>query len=505
MQRTGRLQAARCVEAGRQPQMPVAAASASRKLTTRKLWVCLAAALWMLMARWWPSKRHDDCAKVTFAYFAVGTRTVAKARRSALSAARACPGSARMLVTDSSTHLDFNEHCLTAFTTVVRSGNYTDGQEFDAFRAWSRCNRLVDRHRPWTETGNADNAAVANLRALKTRAVGIAIRSAATELLVFLDADTIVCKRPQLQLESTIGFVAVPVERYHAVKQLKRIFGVTKDTPEANTGALVFRRTDPCALRLADEWVRAYDLLRVASPPQLMDQVAFRAALSRAGCSIQLLDSKFNCRGRDPATRAHAALACDGFDRPSVFAELDSGPETTQTGQMGAARIEASLRGGRGCDIIHSHDVTDLTNQTRTVVANVVLGDPIDVALRAFRDCCQARRCINCNNTAGAIDFVQKRGDALLAQLVRLVSPDVCAAVPPNRADLTKILGILHNLPVSLMSGDTPRYPLRTAFSSADLKCLRVATALDHYLVHFARKLFPTSLGEYVADPVGAK
>lgn len=493
MQRTGRLPAARCVQAGPQPQMPVAAAAASWKLPIRKSWVCLAAALWIFVARYLLSKGHDDCAKVTFAYFAVGTRTVAKARRSALSAARACPGSARMLVTDASTPLDFPEHCPAAFTIVVRSGNYTGGIEFDAFRAWSRCNRLVDRHRPWTETGNADNVAVANLRALKTRAVGIAIRSAATELLVFLDADTIVCKRPKLQLQSTVGFVAVPVERYHAVKQLKHTFGVTKDTPEANTGALIFRRRDPCAHRLADEWVRAYDLLRVASPPQLMDQVAFRAALSRAGCTIELLDSKFNCRGRDPATRAHAALACDGFDRPSVFAELDSGPEKTQAGQMGAARIEASLRGGRGCDIIHSHDVTDLTDQTRSASATVLLGDPIDVALRAFSDCCQDRRCINCNTTAGAIDFVQKRGDALLAQLVRLISPDVCAAVPPNRADLTKVVGSLRTLPVSLTTGDTQPYTLRTIFSSADLRCLRVATALDYRLLNFARNLLPAS------------
>ena len=55
------------------------------------------------------------------------------------------------------------------------------------------------------------------------------------------------------QANADVAFVPVPANRWHASPQLRETYGVTPDAPEANTGALVIRRT-PKALSLLQFW-----------------------------------------------------------------------------------------------------------------------------------------------------------------------------------------------------------------------------------------------------------
>lgn len=430
-------------------------------------------------------KKRKPCSDVTFAYFAVGSRTVAKARRSALSAQRVCDGHAEtLLVTDLSSVVPRG-----SFTRVVRSGNYSHaGLEFDAFRAWSECGRLVDKHEPWT-VHDENNAAVTSLRSLKTRAVRVALEQANTKHLAFLDADTLVCDVARLATDKTVGFFPIPRSRNHAPHQLKSLFGVAEDVPEANTGALVFSVEDSCSFSLADHYVRAYDTLKSARPPQLMDQVAFRAALHLSKCPYELFPSTFNCRGRDPATRAHAALACDGFaEEKSVFPRReDGGPEGSKAGREGAERIERELRGGRSCDIVHSHHLTDLSHPFKKGFV-ATIADPIDLALREFASSQQHPNISQNVAAEDVVDFVTRRGDAILASLLRTIGPDKDAIAPPNRADLTKIVHAMRRGEIEIIPLQKMPHPLRRLLTPAQITCLRHATALDHLLLSYSKE-----------------
>ena len=80
-----------------------------------------------------------------------------------------------------------------------------------------------------------------------------------------------------------------------------------------------------------------------------MDQPAFRAALHATGAPFATLADEFNCRGHDRkrgATHGSTAvpLRCAGF------AEADL---------AGAGAVAASLRGGAGCAVLHSHDIRE--------------------------------------------------------------------------------------------------------------------------------------------------
>mmetsp|Transcript_19645 Transcript_19645/g.67680 ORF Transcript_19645/g.67680 Transcript_19645/m.67680 type:complete len:338 (-) Transcript_19645:1495-2508(-) len=102
-----------------------------------------------------------------------------------------------------------------------------------------------------------------------------------------------------------------------------------------------------------------------------MDQVAFRAALHRTGAKTARLGESANCRGRDFVTRAHASLGCDGLPQPPARAKAsaagrggspEDSPEDSHKSRLGALKVEAMLRGGEKCDVLHSHDATDLSH-----------------------------------------------------------------------------------------------------------------------------------------------
>ena len=179
-------------------------------------------------------------------------------------------------------------------------------------------------------------------------------------------------------------------------------YDVDLQTPEANTGALFLRRT-PKALSLLKHWSRTYEELRRADPPQLMDQVAFRAALHISRAKWHSIDDAANCRGRDPATRAHAALTCDGFDGADTFVSTSTStddPETSPRAVAAALSVEKRLRGGRHCDVLHSHETSDFRRldplEGKKTCAWVSLPFSVDdasiharVARQAFDDCAE--------------------------------------------------------------------------------------------------------------------
>ena len=334
----------------------------------------------------------SDCeasGSLTFAYFAVGMRTLTKARRSAVSAKRAHPaGRAQTLLLTDGRGVAFAKEeagkcggagAFDAVIEIAAGANataFSSMPEFVAFRTFVTAGKLESRHAPWTEKDNFNNKAVSDLRLAKIRSLEEALRrSRGSAAVVFLDADTVVC-RPLLRYVCAMGdggdvaFVKVPKEKNHAVLQLRETYGVTPDTPEANTGALFLRRT-PKALSLLRYWGVRYEELRVADPPQLMDQVAFRAALHASRARWTAVPAAANCRGRDHQTRAHVPLACDGLasevgslldralqDRGSKFAKSDD-PETSLKALRAAEAVIADLDGGRACDVLHTHEATD--------------------------------------------------------------------------------------------------------------------------------------------------
>lgn len=277
----------------------------------------------------------EECeARITLAFFAVGRRAVTKAGRSAASAKRA--GNVEtLLVTDAPRECDFD---------VVLSVSNNETREFASFRAF-KGNSLEKRKK-------SDEESIARLRAAKIKALGLALRRATGDALVFVDADTLVCRSllPRvcgvLNRGKDVGFVALGRDKWHATKQLKALYKVSRSTPEAGTGALVFSRFNNDtrrATRLVETWRQVYDELRVATPPQLSDRVAFRAALHLSKVDFALLNPAFHCQGA--TSKTHAALGCDGLPPPLL---ADEDPD----------KLEDSLDGGRHCDILHSQDLT---------------------------------------------------------------------------------------------------------------------------------------------------
>lgn len=338
-------------------------------------------ALLLLLLSTTAEEATDHCGELAFAYFAVGPRTLAKARRSARSAKRAHPDAHTVLLTDAAGAARVRTEAGACDTygvvfdyvdTLEEAANATAFDrmpEFVAFRTYQKDGKkLLSKHRPWTTPHDANNKAVADLRAAKIRSLAEALKRAPKYgALVFLDADTVVCRSlvkyacALAHNKADVAFVPVPPARWHAGGQLRLAYDVDLGTPEANTGALFLRRT-PKALSLLKHWARTYGELRRANPPQLMDQVAFRAALHVSRAAWHAVDDAANCRGRDPATRAHAALTCDGFDVMDTFRPLSTStddPETSPRAITAALAVEEKLKGGRHCDVLHSHETSD--------------------------------------------------------------------------------------------------------------------------------------------------
>ncbi|KAH8096036.1 hypothetical protein JL720_3380 [Aureococcus anophagefferens] len=241
--------------------------------------------------------------------------------------------------------------------------------EFVAFRTFVTANKLQSRHAAWTDRDNFNNRAVSDLRLAKIRALEAALKRSRASAVVFLDADTVVCRsllKYGVRAERRdVAFVPVcvpvPAEKLHASPQLRRTYGVAPETPEANTGALFLRRT-PKALSLLRYWGLRYGELRAADPPQLMDQVAFRAALHASRAKWLPVEERANCRGRDHLTRAHAPLACDGVDsrapqlreqimkHTGSFVSRSDDPETSLKALRAMEHVVEALDGGRARD-----------------------------------------------------------------------------------------------------------------------------------------------------------
>ena len=150
----------------------------------------------------------EHCEELAFAYFAVGPRTLAKARRSARSAKAAHPQAHTVLITDAkgashvkkeATKCDNHGIVFDYVDVLAEAENATSFNsmpEFVAFRTYQKDGKkLVSKHKPWTTVGDANNKAVADLRAAKIRSLAEALKRAPHYgSLVFLDADTIVCR-----------------------------------------------------------------------------------------------------------------------------------------------------------------------------------------------------------------------------------------------------------------------------------------------------------------------
>ena len=239
--------------------------------------------------------------------------------------------------------------------------------EFVAFRTFVTANKLQSRHAAWTDRDNFNNRAVSDLRLAKIRSLEAALKRSRASAVVFLDADTVVCRSllkyacAAERAAADVAFVPVPAEKLHASPQLRRTYGVAPETPEANTGALFLRRT-PKALSLLRYWGLRYGELRAADPPQLMDQVAFRAALHASRAKWLPVEERANCRGRDHLTRAHAPLACDGVEsrapqpreqimkHTGSFVSRSDDPETSLKALRAMEHVVEALDGGRARD-----------------------------------------------------------------------------------------------------------------------------------------------------------
>ncbi|KAH8076300.1 hypothetical protein JL721_293 [Aureococcus anophagefferens] len=303
----------------------------------------------------------DDCEQsgtLTFAYFAVGQRTLTKARRSAVSAKRAHGGRAQTLL-----------------LTDRRRGVAAATAEARACAASAAAGPAFDDVLELAEAENATAFAAmpefvafrTDLRLAKIRALEAALKRSRASAVVFLDADTVVCRSllkyacAAEKAAADVAFVPVPAEKLHASPQLRRTYGVAPETPEANTGALFLRRT-PKALSLLRYWGLRYGELRAADPPQLMDQVAFRAALHASRAKWLPVEERANCRGRDHLTRAHAPLACDGVDsrapqlreqimkHTGSFVSRSDDPETSLKALRAMEHVVEALDGGRARD-----------------------------------------------------------------------------------------------------------------------------------------------------------
>jgi hypothetical protein len=225
----------------------------------------------------------EHCEELAFAYFAVGPRTLAKARRSARSAKAAHPQAHTVLITDAkgashvkkeATKCDGHGIVFDYVDVLAEAENATSFNsmpEFVAFRTYQKDGKkLVSKHKPWTTVGDANNKAVADLRAAKIRSLAEALKRAPHYgSLVFLDADTIVCrslvKYACAMNKADVAFVPVPpvrsrrpavLRRLHAVDATRvhqmtswvvsllilRPFGPSRVTAMLHTGSMARRR-----------------------------------------------------------------------------------------------------------------------------------------------------------------------------------------------------------------------------------------------------------------------
>ena len=287
---------------------------------------------------------------LTIVYFAVGPFTLKKARRSAGSAkAFGGPGVQTLLVTD-------DAGAATEGFDVVASIGSVEGRvkrgivvpEFEATREVGD-NDATSTADKWKDKSRLSNVALRVLRAAKVEAVGLALDR--YQRILFLDADTYVCgdlRAVRCALDDTVAaFVPVANGKEHgkALLQASDRWRVPRSAPEANTGVLGIRNDSRFAPSLLTTWRTAYSDL--SSTGFLMDQPAFRAALHVTKTPYTFLPPELNCRGhqRRPTTPASAEahrtavpLRCRGFPRL-------------------AEGVQTSLRGGKGCVILHSHDI----------------------------------------------------------------------------------------------------------------------------------------------------
>mmetsp|Transcript_8301 Transcript_8301/g.29189 ORF Transcript_8301/g.29189 Transcript_8301/m.29189 type:complete len:293 (-) Transcript_8301:16-894(-) len=278
-------------------------------------------------------------------YFAVGPASLKKAALSAASARK--HGGARvrtMVVTDDAgaSRLRRGEY---AFDTVESVGRAKGPSvEFSATRPLGSTSTLSTSER-WRNRTDPANVALRALRAAKIDALERALKR--YDRAVFLDADTYVCKPIVEDLgcavepPTAVAFVPVAAGKEHAASILAASarWRVPRTVREANTG-VVAARNDSTTRALVRAWRRAYEDLAQQSG-FLMDQPAFRAALHATGAPHAHLPPEFNCRGHDRhAAQTAVALRCRGFRHLK-------GP------------VQTRLRGGRGCAVLHSHDLRE--------------------------------------------------------------------------------------------------------------------------------------------------
>ncbi|KAJ8612349.1 hypothetical protein CTAYLR_008371 [Chrysophaeum taylorii] len=260
-------------------------------------------------------------------YFAMGWRSLHKASRSAASA-----------------RLNGGDLIETMLVTDERGRRFANASAFNAIRVLEAAVAVPEFEATRAVSGSGGAAALRALRASKVDAIRAGLE--AYERVVFLDADTYVCRslRPvicALEPPAIAAFAPVDVGREHGAALLRGRWRVPRGAREPNTGVLAVRN-DTAALALMDAWRQAYDEIGF-----FMDQPALRAALHATGAPHGLLSFQFNCRGhqrRPPrATSAHVTavpLRCRGFDR------LDG-------------RVQTRLNGGAGCVVLHSHDIRE--------------------------------------------------------------------------------------------------------------------------------------------------
>lgn len=293
--------------------------------------------------------------RVATVYFAVGSRSLQKASRSAASSKLYGGGAdvtlRAMLVTDELTARKLRRTPAHPFDVVAVDAGASHAAEFEATRPVADRSRVSTSER-WRNRQDPANLALRRLRAAKIRAVATALQHFDVALL--MDADTYVCSSLveaacavagdySLGEQHVVAFVPVDRGREHASTVLARSerWRVPRHAVEANTGVVAWRNSSASQL-LVDAWLRAYDDLADASG-FLMDQPAFRAALHATRAPYAALPPHFNCRGHD-RTRSKSAvpLRCAGYD-------------------AGAAdgAVAARLRGGAGCAVLHSHDIQE--------------------------------------------------------------------------------------------------------------------------------------------------
>lgn len=222
-------------------------------------------------------------------------------------------------------------------------------QAFDSMWSLERWDRLPEFEATKALGHSKSRQKAGSLRSLRGAKVE-AIRSAlhVHERVLFLDADTYVCAslRPivcALEPPAVAAFVPVDRGREHGTALLTGKWRVPAEAREANTGVLAFRNGTE-ALRLVDAWQRAYTSINF-----FMDQPAFRVALHTTQAPHILLPFLYNCRGHQRRQSGNQRVAGDVTAVPlrcRGFNEL-------------YGDVQVRLNGGRGCVILHSHDIRE--------------------------------------------------------------------------------------------------------------------------------------------------